>query len=64
MGNVNSPIVQPIAHGITSATQATGIGRTTLYNLMQAGKLPYIKIGTPRLIPHEALVKLVAEGVK
>jgi excisionase family DNA binding protein len=50
-----------MADGLTSVSEAgrfLGLSRTTLYELMDAGELPYCKIGGARRIPRKALVAL------
>jgi len=44
----------------TEAAKALGIGRSKLYELMQAGVVESIHIGTCRRIPADALSNLVA----
>jgi excisionase family DNA binding protein len=46
---------------VAAAVEFCGLGRTQLYSLMSAGKLPYSQVGTRRLIPRRALVDLLAE---
>ena len=43
------------------AAQALGIGRTFMYSLLASGRIESIKLGRRRLIPTEALERLVAE---
>jgi excisionase family DNA binding protein len=40
-----------------------GIGRTTAYELMTKGLLPYTQLGTRRLIPRAAVNALLAAGL-
>ncbi len=42
--------VSKMALSVGEAARATGLGRTTLYELMDAGRLPYSKIGARRLL--------------
>jgi excisionase family DNA binding protein len=44
----------------TEAARALGIGRSKLYQLLQAGALESVHIGACRRIPAEALNSLVA----
>jgi excisionase family DNA binding protein len=44
-----------------AATKEFGVGKTQLYDWMQAGILPFAKIGRMRLIPRAALKKLLRE---
>jgi excisionase family DNA binding protein len=47
---------------VREALRATGLGRTTLYKLIDDGKLRRVKIGKRVLIPFDDLKKLVAAG--
>jgi excisionase family DNA binding protein len=48
-----------LAYSIAEASSLTGIGRTTLYRLMDRGELQSRKIGRRRLILASALLALV-----
>lgn len=48
---------------VSEACQFTGLGRTVLYQQMTAGKLPYTKIGSRRLIPRKSLQDLLAANL-
>ena len=50
----------PILLTPTEAAQALGIGRSKLYELMQAGVVESVHIGACRRIPADALEELVA----
>lgn len=45
--------VQRLALSIDEVARAFGVGRSTLYNLMDGGALPFIKIGRRRVIRAE-----------
>ncbi|MBM4726062.1 helix-turn-helix domain-containing protein [Rhodococcus hoagii] len=47
-------------HRIDVAANRLGIGRSTLYGLMNSGQLRSVKIGKNRLIPESAIVEFVA----
>jgi excisionase family DNA binding protein len=47
---------------VAEAARFTGLGRTSLYDLMTAGELTYTKVGARRLIPRRALVELLARN--
>lgn len=50
----------PLAHRIPDACNRLGIGRSTLYELIKAGEVRVIKIGSRSLIPEADLQKLIA----
>ena len=56
-------LVEDGATDVPGAEAFTGLGRSTLYKLMETGKLPFIKIGKSRRIPRKALVDLLASGL-
>ena len=43
----------------TEAAEALGIGRSKLYELMQAGLVESVLIGTARRVPEDALLDYV-----
>ena len=45
----------------TEAARALGIGRSKLYELMRAGLVESVRIGTSRRVPAAALEQLVRE---
>jgi excisionase family DNA binding protein len=51
------------AYSVPEAVEFTGLGRTTLYMLMDRGELPYAKVGARRLIPKRALVELIERNL-
>ena len=48
-----------LAYSVSEAVAATGIGRTTLYGLINSGQLASHTIGRRRIIPADALLELV-----
>jgi excisionase family DNA binding protein len=44
---------------IGEAIAYSGLGRSTLYALMERGELAYAKVGRRRLIPRRALAELM-----
>lgn len=55
-----------VSDGLLSIGEAMAflsISRSTLYELMDHGKLPYAKIGRSRRIPRRALVDLAAANL-
>lgn len=53
-------MTEPILLTPTEAAAALGIGRSKLYELLQAGVLESVRIGACRRIPADALSELVA----
>ncbi len=53
--------MQPICITPEEAANVLGIGRTFVYELIANGRLESIKLGRRRLIPMEALERLIAE---
>jgi excisionase family DNA binding protein len=60
-------VVTKLMYRVPEAVEQTGIGRSTLYELMRTGELESVKVGRSRLIPADALETFVArlrsEGV-
>lgn len=54
------PIGDRLALSVDEAVRRSGIGRSTLYELMQTGQLAYAKIGARRLILVADLHALLA----
>ena len=52
----------PLTYRIPDAVRVSGLGRTTLYRLMNAGKLRSIQVGGRRLIVAESLRELLEVG--
>ena len=50
----------PITVRINEACRLTGIGRSKLYELIQAGEIETIKVGTITLVPMTSLVAFLA----
>lgn len=42
--------ITPLTYTIADAVKATRLSRSTLYNLMKANQLPYVKIGKRTLL--------------
>jgi excisionase family DNA binding protein len=52
-----------LAWAVAEAAESLAVSRSLLYNEMKAGRLTFIKIGTRRLIPAEALTAWLAQHV-
>jgi excisionase family DNA binding protein len=48
----------PLLYSVPDAARALSIGVSTVWKLIADGKLPTVRIGRSRRIPHEALVRL------
>lgn len=46
---------QPLTVRIPEACRMTGIGRSKLYELIQAGEIEIVKVGRMTLVPVDAL---------
>lgn len=51
--------VPPLAHSVDAAARRLGIGRSTVYELIQRRELQPVKIGARTLIPDSQLVALL-----
>jgi len=45
-----------LTYSVPEVAALTGLSRATLYREMQAGRLPYIKVGARRLVSRAAIV--------
>ena len=50
-----------LAYSVTEAAHVLGLGKTTVYGLMDSGKLPFCRIGTRRRIRSVDLHALLAD---
>ncbi len=61
--NANSALAhmnpEPLAYSVADACRVTAIGRTTLYALINEGKLQACKVGKRTLIPASSLRALI-----
>jgi len=60
----NEEIVCEGLLSVKQARQFLGIGLSTTYRLMDAGKLRYVKIGRIRRIPKNELIRISAENLQ
>lgn len=51
--------MEPLTVRIKTAVKLTGIGRSTLYELIQSGEIETIKIGRSTFIPYRCIKRLV-----
>ena len=65
LANDNDPKPVPILSvTIADACRLTGIGRSTLYELVADGRLPLAKIGRRSVIPFPALRDLISQATQ
>lgn len=50
----------PLLHDISTAADMLGIGRTTVYEEIKAGRISIVKIGRRTMIKHSELERFVA----
>jgi excisionase family DNA binding protein len=48
-------VIEKLGYSVDETMQATGLGRTTIFNLIDTGELESIKVGRRRIIPVEAI---------
>ena len=58
----SSHYFEPITVRIPAAVRMTGIGRSKLYELIKAGDVEIVKVGTSTLIKVESLRRLLGDG--
>lgn len=51
--------LEPISVRIATAVKLTGIGRSTLYELIGSGQIETVKIGRSTFIPYRSLKHLI-----
>ncbi|MCK8457040.1 helix-turn-helix domain-containing protein [Sphingomonas faeni] len=51
--------MEPVTVSIADACKATGLGRNSIYNLINGGTLSTVKIGRRQLVHVESIKKLV-----
>jgi excisionase family DNA binding protein len=49
---------------IKEAVRFSGLARTAIYERIEDGSLPSLRLGRRRLIPKRALVRLLAKGLE
>ena len=64
MRNNNEQLVVDGLVSLRDAMAFLSIGRSTIYELMEKGMLPYSKIGRSRRIPKRALLRLAQATLK
>ena len=59
-GDVAGPLPNAFAYTVRDACKATGLGRTTIYGLIAAGRVRAMKAGTRTLIEAESVRRYLA----
>lgn len=59
LGGAKTNGLERLSYGVAEAAIVTGLSRSKLYELIQSGELPSLKIGSRRLLRREALVALL-----
>jgi excisionase family DNA binding protein len=59
---VTQPVPEPFTMTVANASIYTGIGRTTLFRLIENGTLESVKVGKKRLIYVASLRHLLETG--
>jgi excisionase family DNA binding protein len=54
----------PLLVRVNEAARLLGLGRSTIYQLVESGELPSVRIGTARRIPLAALEQWVNERIE
>jgi excisionase family DNA binding protein len=52
-------MIEKLSYTVNEATEALGIGRTTIYELIKAGELAVVKIGSRTIIRRKDLDALL-----
>lgn len=67
MGNATEGADDLVAEGLLSVGEAArflSLSRSTLYELMESGRLVYVKLGRARRIPRRAVVALATSNLR
>ena len=54
-------MVEKLGYSVEDAAPILGVGRTTIFELIAKGQLESVKIGRRRIIPADALQRLLDE---
>lgn len=52
--------MEPVLISVKEAAKALGLGRTTIYELINGGQLEAVKLGSRRLIKVASMQRLIA----
>lgn len=57
-------MIEKLTYTVNEATEALGIGRTTIYELIKGGELAVVKIGTRTIIRRKDLDALLDRNTR
>jgi excisionase family DNA binding protein len=58
--NAGSADSDALAYSVNDTARQTGLSRSTIYELFEAGKLAYLKIGKRRLVERDEIKRFLA----
>jgi excisionase family DNA binding protein len=59
---VERPATAPLSVSVDDAARLLGVGRSTMFSLLESGDVRSVKVGARRLVPRRALEELLAAG--
>jgi excisionase family DNA binding protein len=51
--------MEKIGYSVDETVEASGLGRSTIYELIRSGELDSIKVGRRRIVPADALREFI-----
>jgi len=60
----NEALVAEGALSVTEAARFAGVSRSTLYELMSAGRIVFLTIGRRRVVPRRSVVEFLARQLE
>lgn len=58
---VERPASAPLSVSVDEAARLIGVGRSTMFALLDSGEIRSVKVGARRLVPRRALEEFVSE---
>jgi excisionase family DNA binding protein len=58
---VERPSPAPLSVSVDEAARLIGVGRSTMFSLLEEGHIRSVKVGARRLVPRRALEEFLAE---
>lgn len=56
---VERPATQPVSVSVDEACRLLGVGRSTMFGLLDSGEIRSVKVGVRRLVPRRAIDEFV-----